>query len=100
MPAALSVVGGPIYATDAGESGLAYGGQAMRMPRVSAAYKLGDRTVLKGGYGLYYDTLTAGDENPLPNQTGFSVTTTTGNSSDLGRTFLVNINSGTGDLFP
>ena len=34
-------------------------GRALWMPRVSASYLLGDRTVLKGGYGLYYDTLTA-----------------------------------------
>jgi len=70
----------------------------MWMPRLSAAYKLGERTVVKGGYGLYYDTLNAGDS--LPSQNGYSVTTTTGNSADLGRTFLVNFNTGTGDPFP
>jgi hypothetical protein len=39
----------------------AYDGPAMWMPRASASYLLGDRTVLKGGYGLYYDTLNAAD---------------------------------------
>jgi hypothetical protein len=85
MPATLSVVGGPIYATDSGESGLAYGGQAMWMPRASAAYQLGDRTVIKGGYGLYYDTLSASDY--VAAQNGYSVTTTSTISDDLGRTF-------------
>ena len=49
------------------------------------AYQLGDRTVLKGGYGLYYDTLTAADYAAA--QTGYSVTTTSTISDDLGRTF-------------
>ena len=35
--------------------------QAMWMPRFSAAYKLGDKTVLKAGYGMYYDTLNANE---------------------------------------
>ncbi len=85
MPATLSVVGGPIYATDSGTSGLGYPAQAMWMPRVSGAYQLGDRTVIKGGYGLYYDTLNASDY--LAAQNGYSVTTTSTISDDLGRTF-------------
>ena len=35
----------------------------MWMPRLSAAYKLGEKTVLKAGYGIYYDTLNAADFN-------------------------------------
>jgi hypothetical protein len=82
MPATLSVLGGPIYA---GDSGVSQPGQAMWMPRVSTSYLLGDRTVLKAGYGLYYDTLTAADY--VAAQTGYSVTTTSTISDDLGRTF-------------
>ncbi len=85
MPATLSVLGGPIYANDAGQSGRAYEGRAMWMPRVSAAYLIGDRTVLKGGYGLYYDTLNATDY--VAAQAGYSVTTTSTISDDLGRSF-------------
>ena len=55
------------------------------MPRASAAYLIGDRTVLKGGYGLYYDTLNASDY--VAAQAGYSVTTTSTISDDLGRTF-------------
>ena len=62
-------------------------GQAMWMPRLSATYKLGDRTVLKGGYGLFYDTLNAADFNP--NQTGYDVTTTNTVSTDFGQTWLL-----------
>ena len=103
MLPSISVRGGAVYATDPGQDGTSWKGQAMWMPRVSAAYKLGERMVIKGGYGLYYDTLNAGDlanATVAAYQTGYGVTTTTGNSSDLGRTFLVDINTGQGDLFP
>jgi hypothetical protein len=85
MPATLTVLGGPIYANDAGQSGDAYGGKAMWMPRASASYLIGERTVLKGGYGLYYDVLNAADY--VAAQAGYSVTTTSTISDDLGRTF-------------
>ena len=80
------VVGGPIFASDAGQDGQSWNGQAMWMPRLSATYKLGDRTVLKGGWGLFYDTLNAADFNP--NQTGYDVTTTSTVSTDFGQTWL------------
>ena len=73
---------GPVYA---GDSGVSQPAEAMWMPRASAAYLLGARTVLKGGYGLYYDTLTAADY--FAAQAGYSVTTTSTISDDLGRTF-------------
>jgi hypothetical protein len=82
MPATLTVLGGPIYA---GQSGVSQPAEAMWMPRVSASSLLGDRTVLKAGYGLYYDTLTAADY--FAAQAGYSVTTTSTISDDLGRTF-------------
>jgi hypothetical protein len=85
MPATISVLGGPIYATDPGHSGLSQPGTAMWMPRVSASYLLGERTVVKGGYGLYYDTLAASDY--AAQQAGYTVTTTSTISDDLGRTF-------------
>ena len=43
-------------------------GEALWMPRVSAAYKLTERMVVKAGYGVYYDTLNAADFGA--NQTG------------------------------
>ena len=60
-PADFRVRGGSIYATDPGQDGKVWRPQTMLMPRVSAVYKLGEKTVLKGGYGLYYDTLNAAD---------------------------------------
>jgi hypothetical protein len=85
MSPAISVIGGPIFATAAGQTGASWPGQAMWMPRISAALKVGSRTILKGGYGVYYDTLNAADYSA--NQNGYSVTTTRAVSDDLGRTF-------------
>ena len=82
MPATLNALGGPTYA---GDSGVSQPAEAMWMPRASAAYQLGTRTVVKGGWGLYYDTLTAADY--FAAQAGYSVTTTSTISDDLGRTF-------------
>jgi len=57
----------------------------MLMPRFAASYKLNDKTVLKAGAGLYYDTLNA--TNASVTQTGYSVTTTTTASTDFGQTW-------------
>ena len=76
--------GGPIYASG---DGMSWGGQSMWMPRVSGAYSLTDKMVLKAGYGMYYDTLNATAFTPL--QTGFSQNTTSALSVDFGQTFLL-----------
>ena len=57
----------------------------MFMPRISLAYKLGEKTVVKAGYGLYYDTLNATDYTA--NNLGYNSTTTNTNSTDFGQTF-------------
>jgi hypothetical protein len=55
------------------------------MPRVSASYRIGERNVLKAGYGIFFDTLNAADYTA--NITGFSSTTTNTNSTNFGQTF-------------
>ncbi len=57
------------------------------MPRLSFGYKLGEKTVIKGGYGMYYDTINARDWTP--NQDGYDVTTTNQLSNDFGQTFAL-----------
>jgi hypothetical protein len=52
----LQALGGSIYAGDPGATGLSWKGESMWMPRVSGAYTLTDRTVIKGGYGLFFDS--------------------------------------------
>jgi hypothetical protein len=55
------------------------------LPRLGAAYELTPKTVLRGGYGWFYDTLNV--NNTQPNQLGFSQPTSATVSSDLGLTF-------------
>ena len=101
VPAAdFHVRGGSVYATDPGQDGTVWRPQAMWMPRVSAVYKLGDKTVLKAGYGMYYDTLNAADYTQ--NNPGFSSTTTNTNSTNFGQTFLLGnpYDGPAGDLRP
>jgi hypothetical protein len=81
------VRGGPVYANAAGQDGRAWRPQTMLMPRISAAYKLGEKTVVKGGYGLFYDTLNAADYTA--NNLGYNSTTTVTNSTDFGQTFAL-----------
>jgi hypothetical protein len=79
------VRGGPVYASASGQDGRSWRPQTMFMPRVSGAYKLGEKTVVKGGYGLFYDTLNAADYTA--NNLGYNSTTTVTNSTDFGQTF-------------
>jgi hypothetical protein len=82
------VRGGALYAGAPGGRERTWAGEHMWMPRFSAAYKLNDRTVIKGGYGLFFDTLNAADYTSI-NQLGYSVTTTNVASTDFGQTWLL-----------
>ena len=87
------VLGGSVYAGQS-ESGKTWKGESLWMPRFSTAYKLGERTVIKGGYGLFYDTLNAGDyrgpnNNDNFNQLGYASATTNVASTDFGQTWLL-----------
>lgn len=56
------------------------------MPRVGFAYQLNDKTVLRGGWGVFYDTNNV--LNDGLNQTGYSRSTNAIISNDNGLTFL------------
>ena len=83
-----SVLGGSVYAGAPGATGKTWQGESMWMPRASMAYKLGERTVFKAGYGLFYDTLNAADYT-LFNQVGYTSTTQNVPSTDFGQTWLM-----------
>jgi hypothetical protein len=81
-----SVLGGSLY-TGTGPVGDRFpGGQLMFLPRIGFAYSITARTTIRGGYGIYFDTLNA--QNQLPDQSGFSLTTTVPSSNDFGQTWL------------
>ena len=88
LPAsAFKVQGGSVYAAAEGYDDRSWKPEALWMPRLSFGYRLGERMAVKGGYGIYYDTLNARDWTP--NLQGFNVTTSNPLSVDFGRTFLL-----------
>ncbi len=88
LPAsAFNVQGGGVYAGAPGYDNRTWKPEALWMPRASFGYRLGDNTVIKGGYGMYYDTLNARDF--APNQDGYDIQTTNQLSSDLGLNFTL-----------
>jgi hypothetical protein len=79
------VVGGSLYAGSAGAPRTRTAGQFMWLPRVGAAYQLNSRTVLRAGYGIFYDTINV--LNGGPDQSGYSRTTSTTLSTNFGQTW-------------
>lgn len=86
-PGAFDIRGGTVYAGTPGYGSQTWQPEALWMPRFSFGYKIGDRNVVKGGYGMYYDTLNARDF--VPNREGFNVTTTNQLSTDFGQSWLL-----------
>ncbi len=86
-----TVLGGATYAGVNGRGRRLWNNGYSFMPRVSAAYQINPNTVLRGGYGIYYDTLNVFNfENPgTLDQTGFSRTTSTIFTNDFGVNWLV-----------
>jgi hypothetical protein len=77
--------GGAVYAGQDGHSRRAWKSQVMWLPRASAAYQINEGMVVKGGYGVYYDSLNA--TAITPNQLGFSTVTSVPSSNDFGQTW-------------
>ncbi len=87
LPASrFSVLGGSVYPGVGGAQNALQAGEFMLLPRLGAAYQLNSRTVLRGGYGIYFDTLNA--QNVAPDQSGFSRATVSPITNDFGVTWL------------
>ena len=86
-PSQFNVQGGVTYAGVDGYDERTWQPEALWMPRFSFGYKLGDKNVVKGGYGIFYDTLNARDFTP--NQEGYDVSTINPVSTDFGQTWLL-----------
>ena len=84
------VIGGPTFAGVNGQSrSLWKTNQNLFMPRFGFAYTLTPKTVLRGGYGIFFDAL--GVVNVNPNQTGFSLSTDLTPSIDNGLNYGANL---------
>ncbi|HEU0142137.1 MAG TPA: carboxypeptidase regulatory-like domain-containing protein [Bryobacteraceae bacterium] len=77
--------GGTVYPND--NQRAIRDGELMWMPRIAAAYQWNDRTVIRAGFGMFYDTLTAAKETV--NQFGFSRNTVSNPTNDFGVNWLV-----------
>jgi hypothetical protein len=87
LPASqFNVAGGSIYPGSSGASRRLWNSELMWLPRIGVAWQLQPKTVVRGGYGLFYDTLNVLNEGP--DQTGYSRTTSTQLSNDFGVTWL------------
>jgi hypothetical protein len=80
-----SAVGGSVYAGGAGGRSV-FQGEWMWLPKLSAAYQLDKSTVIRAGYGLFFDTLNA--FNVALRQTGYTLNTSTTMTTDFGVNWL------------
>lgn len=87
LPASEFVVrGGSVYAGRNGVDRKLWRNELMFLPRLSAAYQANQKTVLRGGYGVYFDTLNVMNQDA--NQYGFSRATNTVLTNDFGVNWL------------
>ncbi|HWQ56974.1 MAG TPA: TonB-dependent receptor [Bryobacteraceae bacterium] len=81
------VLGGLTFANVGGNSRNYWRGEKNNfMPRIGLAYQLFPKTVLRAGYGMFYDSL--GTLNTLSIQTGFSQSTPIQPTFDSGLSFV------------
>jgi hypothetical protein len=79
------VVGGSLYAGSNGAPRSRSSGQLMWLPRVGAAYQVNSKTVVRAGYGIFYDTINV--LNGGPDQSGYSRSTGTTLTTNFGQTW-------------
>jgi hypothetical protein len=86
-PADFKVLGGLTWVGTSGSARSPFTtGKANFMPRIGWAYQLTSKTVLRGGYGWFYDSV--GVTQTVPIQVGYSMTTPIQVSRDGGLTFV------------
>ncbi|HEY3440648.1 MAG TPA: carboxypeptidase-like regulatory domain-containing protein [Paludibaculum sp.] len=91
------VLGGTNYVNANGQPRNWFQNELLWLPRIGAAYQWNDKTVIRVGYGIFYDTLNV--MNFGPDQSGFSRGTGTNITNDFGATwnFPANANPGNGN---
>jgi hypothetical protein len=90
LPASqLIVKGGSVYPGSGSADRHFIQSQAMLLPRIGAAYQLNSKTVIRAGYGLYFDTLNLLTKSGGPNQFGYSRSTSSIMTTDFGMNWLL-----------
>lgn len=84
-PADFKVVGGTLYPGVGGQPRNLFHNELMWLPRFGAAYQLNSKTVIRIGYGIFFDTLNV--MNFGPDQSGFSRSTNPIITNDFGQTW-------------
>lgn len=86
-PSAFKTTGGLRFVSRGGNGRSPFKGEKDNfLLRVGLAYKLAKETVIRAGYGTYYDSM--GVNRTIPQQTGFSQSTPIQASLDNGLTFI------------
>jgi hypothetical protein len=89
LPAsAFKVIGGNTYVGVNGASRRLYKNELMWLPRFGAAYAMNPKTVIRGGYGIFFDTINV--LNFGPDQFGFSRSTNLIVTNNFGQTWGIN----------
>jgi len=80
------VLGGLTWVNDGGRGRSPFQGEKNNiLPRIGFAYQFAPQTILRGGFGLFYNTL--GVNTAIPYQTGFTQSTPIQASLDNGQTY-------------
>jgi len=93
-PSQFKVLGGVTYLGSNGATRQAWPSEWMLMPRLSAAWQISNTTVLRFGYGRYFDTLNVLNETDDNSQAGFSRTTSTPVNDSEQNWLVANPNNG------
>ena len=87
--AQFTALGGATYPGANGKDRKLWANSLNWMPRLAVAYQFSRTTVLRMGYGLYFDTLNVQNEGPSLNQLGYSWPTATTLTNDFGQHWLI-----------